>query len=148
MSDGLRERIRADLNAARRERDKLRTIVLTTILSDIKNREIELGREVVDADVIEVVNRSIKRRREAAEQMRAGRRTDLADKEDSEAMLLAVYLPAQMSEEEVRQLVRAAISNGANNVGAVMNQIMPRLKGAFDGKAANKIVQEELQKKA
>ena len=148
MSDGLRERIRSDLNAARRERDKLRTVVLTTILSDIKNREIELGREVVDADVIEVVNRSIKRRREAAEQMRTGRRTDLADKEDSEAALLAAYLPAQLSEDEVRQLVRAAIDNGATTVGAVMSQVMPRLKGAFDGKAANKIVQEELQKKA
>jgi uncharacterized protein YqeY len=72
MAEGLKERIRADLNAARRERDRLRTVLLTTILSDIRNREIEVGHELSDEETQEVLQRGIKRRREAAEQMRAG----------------------------------------------------------------------------
>jgi uncharacterized protein YqeY len=138
MADSLKEKLRADMNDARRARDKLRTQLLTTI---------ELGREAADADIIEVVNRGIKRRREAAEQMRAGNRNELAEKEEAEAELLSVYLPKQLDESEVRSFVRAAIAEGANNMGAVMGKIMPRIKGAFDGKEANRIVKEELEAK-
>ena len=102
MADSLKEKLRADLNDARRARDKLRTQLMTTILADLKYREIELGREAADADIIEVVNRGIKRRREAAEQMRAGARTELAEKEEAEAELLSAYLPKQLDESEVR----------------------------------------------
>lgn len=144
MTETLKERLRADLNAARRDRDRLRTLVLTTTLSDVRNREIELGRDAADEDVIEVVNRAIKRRREAAEQIRAGGRMDLAEKEEHEAELLACYLPPQLMEEEVRAMVREAIAGGARNIGAVMGAIMPRIKGCFDGKQANRIVREEL----
>ena len=147
MADSLKPKLREDLNEARRARDKLRTQLLSTILADLKYREIELGREAADADVIEVVNRGIKRRREAAEQMRAGRRIELAEKEEAEAELLSVYLPKQLDESEVRGFVRAAIAEGASNMGAVMSKIMPRIKGAFDGKEANRIVKEELEAK-
>lgn len=143
MSD-LTERMRADLNTARRARDKLRTVVLTTTLSEIKNRQIEMGREPTDEDVVEVVGRAIKKRREAAEQIRAVGRTDLAEKEEQEAELLLPYMPAQLSEVEVRQMVKDAIAGGAANVGAVMGAIMPRLKGRFDGRETNRIVREEL----
>jgi uncharacterized protein len=141
---GLTERLRADLNSARRERDKLRTLVLTTTLSEIKNRQIELGREPTDEDVMDVVNRAIRKRREAAEQIRAAGRTDLADREEQEAALLLPYMPEQLSEDEVRQMVKNAITGGANTVGAVMGAIMPRLKGRFDGRETNRIVREEL----
>lgn len=141
---GLTDRLRSDLNTARRERDKLRTLVLSTTLSEIGNRQIELGREPTDEDVMEVVGRAIKKRREAAEQIRAVGRTDLADKEEQEATLLLPYMPAQLSEAEVRQMVKDAIDAGATNVGAVMSAIMPRLKGRFDGKETNRIVREEL----
>jgi uncharacterized protein YqeY len=144
MSSALKERLRNDLNAARRERDKHRTLLLTTTISELRNREIELGREATDADVIEVVGRAIKRRKEAAEQIRAGGRIDLADKEEQEASLLSVYLPPPLDEASVRALVRDAIAAGANNVGAVMSAIMPRIKGSFDGREANRIVREEL----
>lgn len=140
----LKERVREDLNAARRGRDKDRTTLLTTILSDVRNLEIELGREAGDEDVVDVVNRAIKRRREAAEQMRAGDRIDLAEKEEAEAEQLAQYLPPPLEEAAVRVMVRAAIELGADNVGAVMGRIMPALKGRFDGKEANRIVREEL----
>lgn len=141
---GLTERLRADLNSARRDRDKLRTAVLTMTLSEVRNRQIEMGREPTDEDVRDVVGRAIRKRREAAEQIRAVGRTDLADKEEREAALLMAYMPAQLSEAEVRQLVRDAIADGAGNIGAVMGAIMPRVKGRFDGKETNRIVREEL----
>jgi uncharacterized protein YqeY len=145
MTESLRDRIRADLNTARRERDKLRTLVLTTTLSDVKNREIELRHDLTDPEVLEVVQRAVKRRKEASEQIRAAGRAELADKEDMEAEILKSYLPRQLAEEDVRALVREAITGGADNLGAVMSRIMPAIKGFFDGKEANRIVKEELE---
>lgn len=144
MAETLAETIRTDLNQARRSRDKLRTTVLTTMLSEIRNREIELGHGVGDEEVLEVVNRQLKRRREAAEQMRAGGRPELAEKEEREAELLAHYLPPQLDADDVRAMVREAIAAGAANIGAVMGRVMPNLKGRFDGAEANRIVREEL----
>jgi uncharacterized protein len=140
----LRSRIREDLNAARRERDKKKTTLLTTILSDVKNQEIELGHELTDAEVTDVLTRGIKRRREASEQMRAGNRIDLAEIEEAESALLSAYLPPALGEDEVRQMIREAKAAGADNVGAVMKAISPRIKGRFDGKEANRIVREEI----
>lgn len=144
MSENLLDRIRSDLNAARRERDKLRTTVLTTLLSEVRNREIEERRELKRDEVVAVVTKQIKQRRESADQMRAGGREELAAKEEREAELLAGYMPEQMSEEEVRRMVRDAIDGGADNIGAVMGRIMPRIKGRFDGGEANRIAREEL----
>lgn len=140
----LKEQIRGDLNTARRERDRLRTTVLTTLLSEVRNREIEVGHELSDEEVLPVVNTAIKRRREAAEQMRAGGREELAAKEEAEAAILAVYLPPQLGEDEVRAMVRDAVAGGAKDVGGVMKAVMPRVKGQFDGKELNRIAREEL----
>jgi uncharacterized protein YqeY len=147
MAESLKERIRADLNTARKARDKHRTMLLTTILSDIKNREIELMRDATDAEVTEVVTRGIKRRKEAAEQMRAGSRNELADKEEEEARLLAAYLPEQLSEADVRAHIREAIAGGLSAAGPIMGKIAGKIKGRFDGKEANRLVQEELSNK-
>jgi len=144
MGESLKERLRTELNSARRERDRFRTLLLTTLLSEVRNREIELGRDAGDEDVIEVVGRAIKRRREASEQMRAGGRVDLAEKEERESEALAVYLPPPLGEAEVRALVREAVAAGATSIGEVMRAIMPRIKGSFDGKEANRIAREEL----
>jgi uncharacterized protein len=113
-------------------------------LSEVRNREIEVGRDATDEDVQEVVNRAVKRRREAAAQIGKAGRTDLADKEEQEAQLLLPYLPAQLTEDEVRAMVREVVAGGASNVGAVMGAIAPRLKGRFDGRETNRIVREEL----
>lgn len=144
MTESLKERIRTDLNVARRDRDRLRTMVLTTTLSEIRNREIEAGHDLSDDEVLSVLTTAVKRRREAAEQMRAGGRTDLAEKEEREAMLLSDYMPPALTEDEVRTMVRQAIADGANNIGAVMGRIAPQIKGRFEGKEANRIVREEL----
>ena len=140
----LKETLRVDLNAARKERDKLRTTVLTTFLSEIRNREIELGREATNEDVQPLLVTAIKRRREAAEQMRAGGREELAEKEEQESAMLQAYLPPQLTEDEVRKLVRDAIAGGAGDLGAVMKAVMPHAKGKFDGKELNRIVRESL----
>lgn len=144
MADALTARVRADLNTARRERDKLRTLVLTTLLSEVKNREIDLGREAGDDEVQALLGTAIKRRREAAEQMRAGGRAELADREEQEAEILRAYLPPQLEEDDVRRMVREAVEGGAADVGAVMKAVLPRVKGRFDGKELNRIAREAL----
>jgi uncharacterized protein len=144
MAEALKGRIRADLNDARRQKDRLRTTVLTSTLSEVRNKEIDLGREATDEDVIGVVAKAIKQRKESSEQMRTAGRAELADKEDREAALLEAYMPAGLSEAEVRSAVQEAIAGGADNMGAVMGAIMPRIKGRFDGREANRIVREEL----
>lgn len=144
MPDTLKERLRADMNEARRARDKLRTLVLTTTLAELRNREIEVGREATDADVIDVVQRAVRKRGEAAEQFRAAGRTELAGKEEQEAALLGAYLPPALDEAQVRGFIREAIAAGAGTIGAVMGAIMPKIKGSFDGRDANRIASEEL----
>jgi hypothetical protein len=144
MTDSLKERIRADMTTARKERDRFRTTLLASTLSEIRNREIEMGREAEDADVIAVIGRAIKQRRESSTLMRDGGRAELADKEDREAGVLGDYLPPQLGEDEVRALVREAVAGGADNIGTVMSAIMPRIKGSFDGREANRIAREEL----
>lgn len=145
MADGtLKERLRADLNAARRERDRLRTTVLSTLLSEVRNREIEVGHELADAEVLAAVQSAVKRRREAAEQIRAGGREELAAQEEAEAVLLQAYLPPQLGEDEVRAIVREAVAGGAKDLGAVMKAVMPRVKGQVDGRELNRIAREEL----
>ena len=138
------EPLRADLTVARKDRDKLRTTTLSTFLSEVKNQEIDLGRGLADDDVRGLLTTAIKRRREAAEQMRAGSRVELAEKEEQEGAMLQAYLPPALGEDEVRALIRDAVSAGASDVGGVMKAVMPRTKGRFDGKELNRLVREAL----
>lgn len=144
MSSDIRARIQADLETARRARDRESTLLLTTVLSDLRNREIEQRGDLSDEDAIEVLSRAVKQREEAAEQMRGGGRPELAAREESQAEGLREYLPEALSEGEVREMVREIIAGGADAVGPVMGRLMPRLKGRFDGREANRIVREEL----
>ena len=139
-------RLQGDLNSARKSQDKAGTLLLSTVLSEVKNKKIELKRDPVDADVIDVLRKSIKRRRESIEMYTKGTRKDLADKETSEAAALEKYLPAQVSDEELRAAVRAAIVGGANQIGAVMGKVLPQFKGRADGGTINAIAREELSK--
>ncbi|MHB1864147.1 MAG: GatB/YqeY domain-containing protein [Gemmatimonadaceae bacterium] len=143
MSD-LMARLQSDLNASRKALNKPATLLLGTIISDVKNRSIELRRDLTDDDVIEVLRRGIKRRRESIEMFTAGKRDELADKERAEVALLELYLPASIDPEEIRAAVRAAIAAGAANVGAVMAKVMPQFKGRAEGSTINAIVREEL----
>lgn len=140
----LQDRLAADLMAARKAQDKLRVMVLGTTISEMKNKRIELGRDLTDDDGVAVLGKALKRRSEAAEQMRAGGHEELAAKEDAEAAILGCYLPQAMPESEVRTLVQAAIDGGATRMGDVMKIVSPRTRGRFDGKALSGIVQSML----
>jgi hypothetical protein len=144
VASQLKSRLQADLNQARKQRDKERLLVLSTILADLRYREIEDGREATDEIATEVVVRAIKQRKDASEQMRAGGREELAATEDAQAEILSAYLPEGMSEDEVRGLVREAIASGVTEMGPLMGSLMPKIRGRFDGKEANRIVREEL----
>ena len=139
------EALRAAMNAARKAQDKDRTLVLGTILANLKNREIDLRRPATDEEVLEVLRKGIKIRREAVEQYRAGGRTDLADVEQAQIAVLEEFLPPAVDPEEIRAAVREVIAGGAKDLGKVMGQIVPRYKGRADGKLINQIVREELQ---
>lgn len=144
MSSELKSRLKSELNAARKERDKLRTLVLSTVLSEVRNKEIDERTEVGDDEVVQVISRGIKQRKDASEQMRAAGRGELADVEDAQAAVLQGFLPEGMSEEEVRAIVEEIVASGADQMGPLMGQLMPRIRGRFDGKSANRIVREVL----
>jgi uncharacterized protein YqeY len=133
------------MNAARKAQDKDRTLVLGTILANLKNREIDLRRPATDEEVVEVLRKGIKIRREAIEQYKAAGRTDLADTEQAQIAVLEEFLPPAVDPEEIRAAVREVIAGGATELGKVMGQIVPRYKGRADGKLINQIVREELQ---
>jgi uncharacterized protein YqeY len=137
--------VRAAMNAARKAQNKERTLVLGTILANLKNREIDLRRPATDEEVLEVLRKGIKTRRESVEQYTAANRPELAEVERSQIKVLEEFLPPAVDPEEIRAAVRAAIAGGATDVGKVMGQVLPKFKGRADGKMVNQIVREELQ---
>ena len=139
-------RLQADLNASRKAQDKPATLLLGTIVSDAKNRRIEKREDLVDADVVDVLRKGIKRRRESVEMYEKAGRTELAQREAAEAAALEKYLPAQVDPEELRTAVRAAIAAGATTIGAVMGKVLPQYKGRAEGSTINAIAREELAK--
>lgn len=141
-------RLQDDLTAARKSQDRARVTLLGTIIADVRNREIELKRDASDDDVIDVLRRGIKRRRESIEMYDKGGRADLAANERAEVELLSAYLPASASPEEIRAAVNAAIDGGATNVGAVMGTVMAQFRGRAEGGTINAIVREELAKRS
>ena len=143
----LHARIQSDLNAARKSQDKFRTLLLSTTLAEIKNRRIELMRDLNDDDVNEVLRKAVKKRKESVEMFEKGGRAELAAKEASEISLLEQYLPANVSDDELRAAVADAVTAGAANIGAVMSAVMPKFKGRAEGSKINAIAREELAKR-
>jgi uncharacterized protein YqeY len=137
--------LRAALNAARKAQHKERTLVLGTILANLKNREIELRRPATSDEVADVLRKGIKMRREAVEQYTSAGRNDLAEAEGAQIKVLEEFLPAAVDPEEIRAAVRSAISGGARDIGKVMSQVLAKYKGRADGKLINQIAREELQ---
>jgi uncharacterized protein len=139
------EALRAAMNAARKAQDKDRTLVLGTILANLRNREIDLRRPATDEETVEVLRKGIKIRREAVEQYTTAKRADLAAVEQAQIAVLEEFLPPAVDPEEIRAAVRVAIAGGAKELGKVMGQVLPKYKGRVDGKVVNQIVREELQ---
>ncbi len=148
----LKERIDADLKDAMRSKDELGTSVLRMLKSAVKYKEVEPGGHALeDGGVLAVIQTLIKQRRDSVEQFRAGGREELADKEEREIARLQAYLPAQLSADELRAEVRAAIAQvgakGPKDMGAVMKALMSKVQGRAEGKAVSEAVKAELTPK-
>lgn len=150
---GLKDAITDDMkNALRQARQdpeqKIRLDTVRVLLAEMQNAEIEKHGELSDEEIVELVRRQIRRREEAIEQFRKGGRDDLVAKETKEAEVLGAYMPAQLTDEEIRVLVEQAISEtGAGSpkeTGRVMGAVMPRVKGRADGRRVGAIVGELL----
>ena len=142
------DKLQSDLTAARKAQDKPLTLLLGMLVSDLKNRQLEVNHALTDDDVVDVLRKGIKRRRESVEMYVKGGREDLASKEREEVAVIERYLPAQVSDDEIRAAVRAAIAAGATNMGAVMGKVVPQFKGRAEGGTINAIVREELAGRA
>lgn len=142
------ERIQVDLKEALRARDPERLGTLRMLLSEIKNERIRCGEEVDEETFVRLVRKAIKQREDSAEQYRKGGRDELAAKEEREAEILAVYMPAQASEDEIRAAVEALVEeqglSGMKAMGAVMQAMMARFGGNADGKTINRIARQIL----
>lgn len=148
----LKERLDADLKSAMREKDALKLSVIRMLKSAIKYREIEIMKPLDDAGVTTVLSSEIKRRRDSVEQYRAGNRQDLVEKEEAEIVILQAYLPAQLSDDELRAKVDAAIATtgakGPKDMGAVMKALLPDVQGRADGKVVSEMVKTRLSGKS
>jgi uncharacterized protein YqeY len=140
----LKEQLDQDLKVAMREKDTLKLSVVRMLKSAVKYREIELMKPLDDAGVLGVIASEVKRRRDSVEQYKAGSRQDLADKEEAEIKILQAWLPQQLTLEELRARVDAAIAQtsakGPKDMGAVMKALLPEVQGRAEGKTVSDMV--------
>jgi uncharacterized protein len=150
MSSGLEQRLREDLTTSMRSRDELTTATVRMALTAIQNEAVagKQARELSDGDVLQVLSREAKKRREAAEAYDAAGRAELAERERAEGEVLARYLPAPLSDVELTQLVASAIAAvGATDMGAmgaVMKAVTPKTSGRADGRRVSDEVRRQL----
>jgi hypothetical protein len=148
----VRERLDADLKDAMRSKNELQTSVLRMLKSAIKYKEVEPGATgpLDEAAILQVISTLIKQRRDSVEQFKSGGRADLAEKEEAEISVLQNYLPKQLSADELRAEVQAAISEvgakSAKDMGAVMKVLSPKLQGRAEGRAISEEVKNQLSK--
>lgn len=145
----LKEQLTADMKEAMKSHDKDRLAVIRMVRGAIRQQEIDGQKELGDEDVIAVMSKEIKMRRDSIEEFKKGGREDLIAKTQAEIDVLMPYMPAQLSEDEVRELVKAAVAEtGAatpKDMGKVMGVLMPKVKGRADGKLVNTLVRSMLQ---
>lgn len=142
------ERLSAQIKDAIKARDRTRLQTLRLLATAVRNREVELRRDLTEEDLVEVATREVKRRKEAAEAYQRGGRTDRAEQERAEQAVLEEFLPEQASEDEVRAAIEEAVAaigaSGPGDLGKVMGQVMGKLKGRVDGGQVNLLARERL----
>lgn len=145
----IEDRIREDLKRAMKAGEKTRVSTLRMVSSELKNRQIELGRELAEEDAIEVLSRARKQRQEAEAQYRDAGREELAERESLEEEIIQEYLPEPMDGEELDRIIEEAITEtgatGMEQMGAVMGKVMPRVKGRAQGAEVSRRVKERLR---
>lgn len=144
----LRDRIEAAMRDSMRARNEQRTQTLRMAMAAAQNRRIALQRDLTDEEVVDVLTKQVKQRRESVEMYRAGGRADRAELEEAEAAILAEFLPEQLDEAAVEALARTAIAeSGASSpadMGRVMGHLSPRTKGRADGRLVSEVVRRLL----
>ncbi len=146
----LKEKLQNDLTEAMRARDEVRSSTIRMVLTAIKNEEVsgKEARDLSDAEVITVLSREAKKRREAAEAFEQAGANDRAANEKAEGVIIAEYLPAQLSEAELKELIASAISEtgatGPQQMGLVMKSIQPKIAGRADGGLVSSLVKAAL----
>ncbi len=139
----LKEKILADLKTSMLAKDSARTGVVRFLQSAVKNREIELRpQEITDDEILSVIKKLVKQRKESIEQFQQAGRKDLVDQESGELTILEAYLPAQMGREEIEKIVLAAIAKTGAKGPKDMGLVMKEVQAVAAGKADNKIVSE------
>ena len=145
----LKQKLQEDLKTSMKNKDTLRKSVITLIRSSIKQVEVDKRIELNDDDVIDIISKQLKQRNDSLEQFLDAGREDLVEETRSEIEVLKEYLPQQLSEEELNEIVKQTISEvGATSMkdlGKIMSVIKPKTKGRADGKLINKLVKENLQ---
>ncbi|GMK40082.1 hypothetical protein PCCS19_31370 [Paenibacillus sp. CCS19] len=145
----LSERLNDDMKQAMKDKDKFKLTTIRMIRSSIKNAEIDLKRSLEDSEVLDILSREIKQRKDSLQEFNKAGRDDLAKDVAAEIDIIGVYLPEQLTEEEIKSIVLQTIQEtGASSkaeMGKVMTALMPKVKGRADGKLVNTIVQQSLQ---
>jgi uncharacterized protein YqeY len=147
---GLKEKLQSDLTDAIRAQDSVVSGTIRMLLAAITNEEVsgKVARVLNDAEIITVLSRENKKRREAVEAYTQAKREDLANKEKAEAAVIANYLPEQLSEDEIKKLIQEAISStgavGPSGMGLVMKQLQPKIAGKADGGLVSALVKAAL----
>ena len=144
----LTERLSDDMKQAMKSQDKFKLSTIRMVRATIKNQEIELKRTLDDNEVLDILSREIKQRKDSLQEFRKAGREDLAENVAAEIDIISVYLPEQLTEEEVKEIVKQTIQRtGASSkadMGKVMAALMPQEKGRADGKLVNQLVQQFL----
>jgi len=147
---GLKEKLQADLIQAIRSRDEVVSGTVRMLLAAITNEEVagKAAKVLADAEIITVLSREAKKRREAVEAYTQAKRDDLASKEKAEAVVIAKYLPEQLSEDEIKKLIQDVIAEtgatGPSGMGLVMKVLQPKIAGKADGGAVSGLVKAAL----
>ena len=145
----LRETLDSDLKDAMRNKEALRRTVLRTMLSEIRNAEINSQTTLDDEGIISVLTKQVQQRKDSVEAYNAANRQDLVDKETEEINIISVYLPDQLPPEEIEGIIKAAIletgASSLSDMGKVMGFVMPQVRGRADGKIVNTTVTEILR---
>lgn len=149
MGENLQQRLRDDLKQAMKDGDKSRVSVIRLVRAGIANAEIARGGSLSDDDVVSVIAREVKQRRESIVAFASGNRQDLVDKEEAELAILLEYLPRQLSRDEIAAAARGVIeevgAQGPRDKGKVMAKLAPQLKGQAEGREISDVVSELLQ---
>lgn len=138
-----------DLKTSMKNKDRTRKNTVTMLRVAIKQREIDEKIELTDEDIIEVIAKQVKQKRDSIEDFKKADRQDLLDITVEEIDILSAYLPEQLTEEEIDEIVKAAIdevgANSSKDIGKVMGKLMPQVKGKADGGIVNRIVRQYLK---